>query len=297
MNVDVRGRAALLGYRAGAELARVVPPALGGAAASGLARLARVSAGERRRQVERTLTRVSGGQLRGAALRRAVDAVFANYARYWHELFRLVDETPAGLRAGLPLEGTEIIDTALARGRGVILALPHLGNWDYAGAGMAAHGYPMSAVTERLEPTELFDWFVETRERVGMRVIPLGPDSAGRVSAHLADGRVVCLLADRDISGGGIEVEFFGERTTVPGGPALLALRTGAPLVAGAAYFTAGTGHVGRFLAEIPVAREGRMRDDVTRVTQALVHQMESAVRAAPEQWLLMQPNWPSDHR
>jgi len=295
VNVDARGRAAFLAYRAGAELARVVPPALGGVVADGLARVARVAAPERRAQVARTLTRVTAGDLRGAALDRAVDEVFANYARYWHELFRLADLTPARRREGLVLEGTGVIDTALARGRGVILALPHLGNWDFAGAGMAAYGYRMSAVTEVVEPPALFDWFVRTRERIGIRVIPLGPDSATRITRHLAAGRVVCLLADRDLSGTGIEVEFFGERTTVPGGPALLALRTGAPLVAGAAYFADGSGHVGRFLAEIPTHREGRMRDDVTRVTRALVREMEAAIRVAPEQWLLMQPNWPSD--
>lgn len=307
MNVDVRGRAAFLAYRAGAELARVVPPGLGGRAADGLARVARVAAVERREQVARTLTRVTAGQLRGAALERAVDTVFANYARYWHELFRLGDRTGDQLRAELPLEGTAVIDGALARGRGAVLALPHLGNWDYAGAGMVAHGYRMSAVAEVVEPPELFAWFVRTRERLGLRVIPLGADSASVVARHLAAGRVVCLLADRDITGTGVEVEFFGERTTVPGGPALLALRTGAPLVAGAAYFTearrgpgragGGPGHVGRFLREIPAERQGRLRDDVARVTQDLVHAMEDAIRAAPEQWLLMQPNWPGDRR
>ena len=295
MIADVRARAAYLAYRAGAELARVVPLRMGGAVADGLARVMQVASPARRAQVVRTLGRVSAGQLRGRALDRAVDEVFANYARYWHELFRMPDLTAAEIRAAVPLEGVDVLDGALALGKGVLLALPHLGNWDLAGASAAAHGYPMSAVAEVVEPPELFEWFVRTRRSVGLEVIALGPDSTGAIRRALGRGRVVCLLADRDLSGTGIDVEFFGERTTVPGGPALLALRTGAPLVVGAAYYTADGGHVGRFFRVIPAERVGRMRDDVTRVTQDLVAEIEAAIRLAPEQWLLMQPNWPSD--
>jgi KDO2-lipid IV(A) lauroyltransferase len=125
-------------------------------------------------------------------------------------------------------------------------------------------------------------------------VIPLGPDSGALVTRALADNRLVCLLADRDIAGGGIEVEFFGERTTVPGGPALLALRTGAALLPSCVYL-AGDGYVGRIGAPVDAVREGRLRDDVERVTRVIVRHMEDAIRERPEQWLLMQPLWPSD--
>ena len=296
MNVDVRGRAAYLAYRAGADLARVTPPAIGSVVAGGLSRVMTVAWPTRRGQVERNLQRVSGGTLRGAELDRMVNEVFANYARYWHEFFRLQDASREWILGHWYLEGSEHIRAALDAGRGGILALPHLGNWDMAGASCAAMGFPMTAVTEPVEPPELFDWFVGSRERLGLQVIALGPRAGADVSRALAANRIVCLLCDRDLVGNGVEVDFFGETTTVPIGPATLALRTGARLLPCAAYLAADGQHVGRVAPAIPAEREGRLRADVQRVTEALMRQMETFIRAAPEQWLLMQPNWPSDH-
>lgn len=291
---DVRGRAAYLAYRAGAELARVVPPAIGGVVADGLARAMRVASPDRRALVARTLGRVTDGGLQGAELDRAVDEVFHNYARYWHEFFRLPEMSTDTILRTVDLEGWEHLEAAKEVGRGAILALPHLGNWDIAGAHIAARGADVVAVAEAVEPPELFRWFVDARRRIGIDVIALGPDSGTEVTRALADNRVVCLLSDRDIAGNGIEVEFFGERTTVPGGAAMLALRTGAALLPGSCYFTA-HGHAARIGAPIPSEREGRLRADVERVTAAVVRHMEDAIRERPEQWLLMQPNWPSD--
>ena len=118
---------------------------------------------------------------------------------------------------------------------------------------------------------------------------------SGVVLRALRDNRIVCLLCDRDIAGDGVEVEFFGERTTLPGGPATLALRTGATLVPAAVYFRAGRDHEGVVRPAIPVEREGRLREDIARITQALAKELEILIRAAPEQWHLLQPNWPSD--
>ena len=106
----------------------------------------------------------------------------------------------------------------------------------------------------------------------------------------------MCLLSDRDIRGGGIEVEFFGEKTTMPAGPATLALRTGAPLLPTGVYFTSRrNGHLAVVRPPLPIERTGRLRDDVVRVTQDLAHELEDLIRRAPEQWHLMQPNWPAD--
>ena len=111
----------------------------------------------------------------------------------------------------------------------------------------------------------------------------------------LRDNRIVCLLSDRDIEGDGVEVEFFGERTTLPGGPATLALRTGATLLPAAVYFRPGRDHLGVVRPPIEVERAGRLREDIARITQVLAHELEALIRAAPEQWHLLQPNWPSD--
>jgi KDO2-lipid IV(A) lauroyltransferase len=111
----------------------------------------------------------------------------------------------------------------------------------------------------------------------------------------LQENRVLCLLSDRDINGGGIPVEFFGETTTLPGGPATLALRSGAPLLPAAVYYQGGGLHEARVLPALDTARQGSFRADVARVTQDLAHGLEVLIRRAPEQWHLLQPNWPSD--
>ena len=120
----------------------------------------------------------------------------------------------------------------------MILALPHMGGWDWAGRWLADQGIPVTVIVERIEPPELFDWFVTWRSDLGMKVVPLGPDAGRATLRALRDNEVVCLLSDRDIQRGGVEVEFFGERTTLPGGPATLALRTGAPLLPVGVYYT-----------------------------------------------------------
>jgi KDO2-lipid IV(A) lauroyltransferase len=193
-------------------------------------------------------------------------------------------------------EGIEHLEAALTAGTGAIAALPHLGGWDFGGAFLSTQGYPITVVVEPLEPPELFEWFAEFRRRLGMTVVPLGPDAGGAVLRALRANELVGLLCDRDIQGGGVDVEFFGERTTLPAGPATLALRTGAPLLPMTVYFTGRRGHHGIVRPPIPVERGGGgLRDDVARITQALAGELEVLIRAAPEQWHLFQPNWPSD--
>jgi KDO2-lipid IV(A) lauroyltransferase len=291
----VRDRAAYLAYRAGADLARVLPHALGDPWARSFARAMVYAWPVKRAQVERHLVRATQGRLHGDDLERAVTAVFDNYGRYWHELFRLKDQSAATIEAHFECEGFEHVEQASALGRGTIIALPHLGNYDYAGAWLAQRGYPPVVVTEPVEPPELFDWFVATRRSVGMDVVALGPDAGAAVLHALKANRVVCLVCDRDLGGDGVEVEFFGERTTLPAGPAALALRTGAALLPTGSYMLPRGGHLGRILPALDTGRCGPFREDLARVTQALAHRFEELIAAAPEQWLLMQPNWPSD--
>jgi KDO2-lipid IV(A) lauroyltransferase len=150
-------------------------------------------------------------------------------------------------------------------------------------------------VVEPVEPLELFEWFARVREAIGMEIVPLGPDAGPAVLRALKANRIVCLLCDRDLAGDGVPVDFFGERTTLPGGPATLALRTGAPLIPSGVYFRPHGGHYAKIGPPMVVEREGRLRDDVGRITQELTRRFEELIRMAPEQWHLMQPNWPSD--
>lgn len=221
----------------------------------------------------------------------------ASYVRYYVESFRLPNLSADAIEAGITTTGTDELWAALDRGTGAILALPHLGGWEWAGFWLTkVRGVRVSVVVEALEPPELFDFFASFRESLGMSVIPLGPDAATRVLEALANNQVVCLLADRDLQGGGIEVDFFGESTTLPAGPALLGLRAGAPVFPTAVYFRPGDGHFGLVRPPLDTRRQGRLRADVARLTQDLAHEFETLIRRAPAQWHLLQPNWPSDH-
>ena len=228
---------------------------------------------------------------------RVVDEVFEWYGRYWLEILRLPYDRrrPGVVVDNFAIDGYDDILSALAEGNGVILALPHLGGWEWAAAWMAEQGHKMVAVVEALQPPELLDWFRAQRAEMGLETAVLGEDVSKVVLGALRANRIVCLLADRDIPGDGVEVEFFGERTTLPAGPATLALRTGAALLPVAVYFRADRRHHAVVRPRLSTERQGRLREDIARITQSLADEFEGLIRAEPEQWHLLQPNWPSD--
>jgi KDO2-lipid IV(A) lauroyltransferase len=147
---------------------------------------------------------------------------------------------------------------------------------------------------EALEPPELFEWFSARRRGWGMSVIPLGPGAGTEVLGALRSNHMVCLLCDRDIGGSGVEVEFFGERTALPAGPATLALRARSVVLPTAVFFD-GDGHRAVVRPPLAMDRSGSVRDDVARLTQDLARALEGLIARAPDQWHLFQPNWPSD--
>lgn len=283
--------------RAGSVLARHTPPVLARPVTGLISRAFVAGAGDQVRIAERNMRRVLGEDLSDAAARRGAERVVDSYARYWFDTLRLPSLSTGAVAAGFTVEGIEHLEGALDAGGGAILALPHLGGWEWAGRWLAdVRGWTVTAVAEDLEPPELSEWFLDLRRALGMEIVTLGPSSAAEVGAALAANHVVCLLADRDISGAGIEVEFFGETTRLPGGPALMALRSGAPLLPTAVYFE-GDGCHGVIEPPLDTTRHGRLREDVRRVTQDLARVLERQVRRAPDQWHLLQPNWPSDFR
>ncbi|HEX9260768.1 MAG TPA: phosphatidylinositol mannoside acyltransferase [Acidimicrobiales bacterium] len=285
----------LLGYKAASLAAQNLPSAVTAAGASLLGLAFAQGMRSRRSMVERHLRRVDPS-LRGPALRQAVQSAFDSYARYWVESFRLPGLSAAEVDAVFSYTGFEGVEAGLAAGTGVILALPHLGGWEWAGRWVADQGHPITVVVEPIEPPELFEWFMSFRRSLGMTVVPLGPEAGPGVIKALRNNEVLCLLCDRDLQGGGVEVEFFGERTTLPAGPATLALRTGAPLLPTAVYFQGRRDrHHGIVRPPLMVERTGKLRQDVQALTQALAHELEVLIRRAPTQWHLFQPNWPSD--
>ena len=283
-------------YRGLGELMRTAPEPVaevGAKMVSGALTTARYDA---RRNYARNVRRVLPAGVSKAEIRRWTRRAFHNYGRYWLEGARLPGVPATTVQDRFVVEsGVEHLDDGMAAGNGVIMALPHIGAWEWGGAWLALRGYPMTAVAEVLEPPELYEWFVAQREAVGLHIIPLDKDAAGTLLRTLRDGKLVGLLCDRDIGGGGVDVEFFGERTTLPAGPAALALRTGAPILPTAVYVGPGRMHTTVIRPPVPAQRTGRLRDDVARVTQAVAHELELLIRRAPDQWYMFQPNWPSD--
>lgn len=275
-------------------MARMLPAALADGLATPIGLGANVANVERRHMIELHLRRVNPTWT-DRQVHHAAREAFDSYARYWIESLRLPWLSKRTVAAGFHLTGFEHVLQALERGNGVIIALPHLGGWEWAGRWMVDNGHPITVVVERVEPPEVFDWFVALRQQLGMTVVPLGADAGRVVMRALRGNEVVCLLCDRDIQGGGVEVEFFGERTTLPGGPATLSLRTGAPILPVGCYFTSVHGHHAVVRPPVPTDRQGTLREDVARVTQTLAVELEHLIRRAPEQWHLFQPNWPSD--
>jgi lauroyl/myristoyl acyltransferase len=251
---------------------------------------------ESRANYARSLRRVVGSDIGDAEVRSWTRRAFRNYGRYWLEGARLPRVAPETVRSRFVFEsGREHLVTAMGAGQGAIMALPHVGAWEWGAAWLALEGYPMTAVAELLEPPELYAWFVAQRAAIGLTIIALEPGAGGALLRTLRDGGLIGLLCDRDIDGTGIEVEFFGERTTLPAGPATLALRTGAPILPTAVYAGPGHDHTVLILAPVPAERAGRLRDDVARVTQDVARALEELIRRAPDQWYMFQPNWPSD--
>ncbi len=231
-------------------------------------------------------------------VRRWSKRTFDSYARYWADGARLPYESEAGVRARWQLlSGHEHLRAAVGRGRGIVMALPHVGSWEWGGYWLGLEDMPMTAVVERLEPDELFEWFVGQRAAMGLTAVPVGEGASSALLRALKANNVAGLVSDRDIVGNGVEVEFFGEKTTLPAGAATLALRTGAPLLPVVVYSGPGNWHTGVVHPPLDTSRQGRMREDIVRVTQDLATTFEHDIRARPEQWHLYQPNWPSDPR
>ncbi len=282
-------------YKLFSRLTKVMSPDLVARISAVLVPIVCVFMRKQRKIVARNMRRVNP-DLHGRQLRRTVRMSYQSYARYFVETFRLPGLDKKAIDAKISISGFEHIKNGLDLGKGVILALPHLGGWEWSGRWLIHQGHNLHAVVEKLESQALFELFLELRTSYGVSVIPLDENAGVAVQEALTKNQIVALLCDRDLQGNGIEVEFFGERTTVPAGPAFFALRTGAALLPLGTYFGDDLDqHETIVRPPINVARTGSLRSDMSEISQALVKELEYLIRRAPEQWHLFQPNWPSD--
>ena len=243
-------------------------------------------------RLEANLRRIIGPQASGKELRALSRAGMRSYARYWMEVFRLPVISRERILADTVSNGGERAAFAqLAAGRGVIFALPHTGNWEVAGAWIIARGAgKFTTVAERLKPESVFLRFLAFRESLGFEVLPAtgGNSRFGVLAQRLRAGGLVCLPADRDVTGGGIEVEFFGQKARMMGGPAALAVQTGAALLPAVLWFE-GRGWGVHIYPEIPVPAEGSRRDKIAAMTQQMARNFEAGIAAHPEDWHMLQ--------
>lgn len=243
-------------------------------------------------QLRRNLARVLGTTPENVP-DELIRASVRSYARYWREAFRLPSMDLAAQAASIDdaVVGQEYLDAALATGRGAILALPHSGNWDMAGVWLTRTRGQFTTVAERLKPESLYRRFVEYRESLGFEIFPLSGGERPpfeQLSERLRDGKVVCLLGERDLARHGVPVTFFGEPTRMPAGPARLAIDTGAALLPVHCWFTEdGWG----FSIEPPVDVSG----GVEKATQSLADRFAANISRHPADWHMLQPLWWSD--
>ncbi|MEV6512093.1 phosphatidylinositol mannoside acyltransferase [Streptomyces sp. NPDC051642] len=220
-----------------------------------------------------------------------------SYLRYWMESFRLPAWSADRVKAGFDPKDVHHLTDAIASDRGVILALPHMANWDLAGAWVTTKlETPFTTVAERLKPETLYDRFVAYREGLGMEVLPhSGGTAFGMLARRLRDGGLVCLVAERDLSASGVEVKFFGETTRMPAGPALLAQQTGALLLPVTLWYDDSPVMKGRVHPPVEVPESGDRAEKTSVITQALADAFATGIADHPEDWHMLQRLWLAD--
>jgi lauroyl/myristoyl acyltransferase len=239
---------------------------------------------------------VVGPDLPEAELEALARRGMRSYARYYLEMFRLPALTREQVLTRFRLAGHEMLGADVAAGRGAVVALPHAGNWEAAGAWVAAMGWPLTTVAERLKPEGVYNRFLVFRERLGMEILPTrgGERPPFDVLAErIGAGYVVPLLADRDLSARGVEVTFFDGRTRMPAGPALLAIRTGAPLYVAHMWYEADAacGQLEGPL-ELPAPDAGPLDHRVRLLTQQIADRLAAGIARHPEDWHMLQRLW-----
>ncbi len=292
----LNGKVTVCAYKLASSLIKAIPDHLLSRVSNALGRCAYRLSFRKRAIVERNMHRTHDGPITNHELREKTQQAFISYAKYWTDSAKMQSLTDYQIDAGFTVEGFEHIEDAWSEGPGPILALPHLGGWEWAGRWLTCRPkFEVTVVVEPQQPEELFEFMMSYRESFGMNVIPLGPNAGKEVIKAIKNNHVVCLLCDRDIEGTGVNVTFFDEETSIPAGPAMLSIRTGAKIIPVAVYQRYKSHHA---IVRPPLnsERQGNLREDVARISRDIARSFEELILLEPEQWHLMSPNWPSDH-
>ncbi|MFI1992791.1 phosphatidylinositol mannoside acyltransferase [Actinoplanes sp. NPDC020271] len=280
-----------LGFTAGWRLVRALPRPAARALFTAAADRAWKKNGPGTQRLRRNYQQVVGADMPETLVRDGL----RSYARYWMEAFRLPSKTREQNAAGFHMRPDcyDEMKSLIAEGNGLVLALPHVANWDAAAAWVVANGWQMITVQERLKPEAVFQKFMDYRESLGMRVLALTGGERPPLDVlteHLQQGWVVPLLADRDLSRGGVEVEFFGGRSKMPPGPAILAIRSGAPMFAVDMWYS--EDRVEARLRRITPPADGPLDERVKRTVQLMADAFEAGIGEHPQDWHMLQKIW-----
>ncbi len=251
----------------------------------------RVSAknGKNFQRLESNLKRVAP-QLSESELRTLAKAGMRSYLRYWCDTFRSPDWDTTRIQSSVTVNDAELLLEPVRSKRGVVVALPHAGNWDHAGSFFCSQGIPLVTVVERLKPERLFQKFLEYRQAIGMEALPLDGRVMGTLASRLREGKLVALVADRDLSRSGIDVKFFDGTARMPAGPALLALRTGADLITAFVSYTQSGIHIE--FRKVEIATGETESEQVAKTVQLCADNFAAGITEYPQDWHMLQRIW-----
>ena len=240
-------------------------------------------------RLRKNLARVSPG-LSDLQMKALLEDAMTSYMRYWCDTFRFPNWDKERINATVTVTREELLLDGIKSGRGVIVALPHAGNWDHAGAYFCLKGILLVTVAERLKPERLFNEFLRYRQAMGMEVLPLDSRSIVTLEQRLREGHLIALVADRDLSKSGIDVEFFGKPARMPAGPSVLALKTGAVFLTAFVNYTPSGIHI--TFDELPIPESGTQEEKVSALVQKSANNFERGISQHPQDWHMLQRIW-----
>jgi KDO2-lipid IV(A) lauroyltransferase len=241
------------------------------------------------RRLRKNLLRVTS-DLSDAQMKELLQEAMASYMRYWCDTFRFPNWDTERINSTVTVTREELLLNGIKSGRGVIVALPHAGNWDHAGAYFCLKGIHLVTVAERLKPERLFNEFLRYRQAMGMEVLALDSQSMTTLAQRLREGHLIALVADRDLSKSGIDVQFFGKPARMPAGPAVLALKTGAILLTAFVNYTRDGIHIS--FDEISIPETGTQEEKVSVLVQKSANNFARGISQHPEDWHMLQRIW-----
>ena len=250
---------------------------------------ASAKSGKNFRRLQSNLKRVLP-ELTETQLRSLAQAGMRSYLRYWCDTFRSPDWDTKRIQSTVTVNDAELLLEPVRSKRGVVVALPHSGNWDHAGSYFCSQGIPLVTVVEHLKPEKLFLKFLEYRQAIGMEALPLDGRVMGTLASRLREGKLVALVADRDLSRSGIDVKFFDGTARMPAGPALLAIRTGADLIT--AYVSYTVSGINIDFRKVQIASGETETERVAKTVQLCADNFAAGISQHPQDWHMLQRIW-----